>query len=123
MIRSIRKPLWFLFSDERWLRGAIAFLDKYARDVITARRKDKDLATREDLLSLFMNKVNPDTNAPYVCDFHANALHILLHQQSDDELRDVIMNFLIAGRDTTAGALTWMFHELHKNPNVEAQYE
>ena len=68
MIRSIRKPLWFLFSDERWLRGAIAFLDKYARDVITARRKDKDLATREDLLSLFMNKVNPDTNAPYVCD-------------------------------------------------------
>ena len=35
--------------------------------MIAARRKDKDLATREDLLSLFMNKTNPDTNEPYVC--------------------------------------------------------
>ena len=47
--------------------------------------------------------------------------NISLDNQTDEELRDVIMNFLIAGRDTTAGALTWMFHELHKNPGVEAR--
>ena len=32
------------------------------------------------------------------------------------ELRDIVMNFMIAGRDTTACALSWTFYELAKNP-------
>lgn len=33
-----------------------------------------------------------------------------------DELLPVVLNFLIAGRDTTAQALGWCFYELSKNP-------
>ena len=62
----IRKRLWFLFPDEHQLRSSVHFLDKYAREVIAERRKDKDLATREDLLSLFMTRNNLDTNEPFV---------------------------------------------------------
>lgn len=33
-----------------------------------------------------------------------------------EELLPVILNFLIAGRDTTAQSLAWMFYELFKEP-------
>jgi len=38
---------------------------------------------------------------------------------SDKYLRDIILNFLIAGRDTTALTLCWFFHLLCKHPDVE----
>ncbi|KAF1775957.1 Cytochrome P450, conserved site [Phytophthora cactorum] len=36
-------------------------------------------------------------------------------------LRDIVVNFIIAGRDTTAQALSWFFYCLSKNPQVEAK--
>ncbi|KAF1775643.1 Cytochrome P450, E-class, group I [Phytophthora cactorum] len=42
------------------------------------------------------------------------------NQQSDPMyLRDIVVNFLIAGRDTTAQTLSWFFLNLTKNPHVE----
>jgi cytochrome P450 len=38
---------------------------------------------------------------------------------SDKELRDIILNFLIAGRDTTANALSWAFYRLCIHPEVQ----
>jgi len=40
---------------------------------------------------------------------------------SDDFLRDVIMNFMIAGRDTTANAMSWAAYCVATNPDVEKQ--
>ena len=39
--------------------------------------------------------------------------------ERDQYLRDFVMNFLIAGRDTTAMLLTWTFHLLSSHPEVE----
>ena len=39
----------------------------------------------------------------------------------DDYLRDIIMNFMIAGRDTTANCLSWTFHLLSQHPEVLAK--
>jgi len=36
---------------------------------------------------------------------------------NDRELRDVVLNFIIAGRDTTAQALSWLVHFCLDNPN------
>ncbi|GMF24434.1 unnamed protein product [Phytophthora lilii] len=36
-------------------------------------------------------------------------------------LRDVVVNFLVAGRDTTAQALSWFFYNVSQNPRVEAK--
>ena len=40
---------------------------------------------------------------------------------TDEELRDVVLNFIIAGRDTTACALSWTLYELAKAPAVVAK--
>ncbi|KAJ3415379.1 hypothetical protein HDV05_005116 [Chytridiales sp. JEL 0842] len=37
---------------------------------------------------------------------------------TDDTLIDYIMNFIIAGRDTTAQVLSWTFYCLHQHPKV-----
>merc|ERR1719387_2850524 len=37
---------------------------------------------------------------------------------SEDFLRDLVLNFLIAGRDTTAQALSWTIYCLCQNPEV-----
>jgi cytochrome P450 len=38
---------------------------------------------------------------------------------SNKYLRDIILNFAVAGRDTTAGTLSWFFYSLCKHPNVQ----
>lgn len=35
------------------------------------------------------------------------------------KLRDVVLNFIIAGRDTTAQALSWTFYNLCLHPRIE----
>ncbi|EOA25762.1 hypothetical protein CARUB_v10019123mg, partial [Capsella rubella] len=42
----------------------------------------------------------------------------LLNPINDKFLRDTIIGFLLAGRDTTASALTWFFWLLSENPRV-----
>lgn len=38
---------------------------------------------------------------------------------NNKELRDIVLNFVIAGRDTTAQALSWTFYNLLLHPRVE----
>lgn len=46
-------------------------------------------------------------------------LHALAQYTSDPKLiRDQLVSILIAGRDTTASALSWAFFELAKHPRV-----
>jgi cytochrome P450 len=49
-------------------------------------------------------------------------LHALAHFTRDPKvIRDQIIAVLLAGRDTTAATLSWMFHELTQAPNVYAK--
>lgn len=46
-------------------------------------------------------------------------LHALAHYTRDPKLiRDQLVNILIAGRDTAASSLSWVFFELAKQPRV-----
>ncbi|KAI8377698.1 cytochrome P450, partial [Radiomyces spectabilis] len=40
---------------------------------------------------------------------------------SDENIRDQVVTFLIAGHDTTANTLAWTLYELSHNPDVEAK--
>ncbi|KAF1796237.1 cytochrome P450 [Mucor lusitanicus] len=79
-------------------------VDGFAEDVIKQRRKEiaDGVEGHKDLLSRFMNTVNE----------HGEKLN-------DIELRDTVLNFIIAGRDTTAQALSWLFYNLSLQPRVE----
>ncbi|TVU34779.1 hypothetical protein EJB05_16630, partial [Eragrostis curvula] len=98
------KSLWRLkkvlnLESERRLREALETVHGYA-DRIVRERKERGaagLACRDDFLSRFA----------------ASGEH------SDESLRDVVTNFLLAGRDTTPSALTWFFWLVSGRPDVE----
>ncbi|KAF9115735.1 hypothetical protein BGX27_006682 [Mortierella sp. AM989] len=92
------------------MRKSVATIDAYAYNAIDERRRETAEETskrqgptkREDLLDLFMKFRDEDGRS-----------------LSDVELRDVFISFIIAGRDTTAQALSWMYYEVMLNPVVE----
>jgi cytochrome P450 len=57
---------------------------------------------REDILSRFILESERDPET-----------------MNDRYLRDIVLNFLIAGKDTTANTLSWFFYMLCKNPLVQ----
>ncbi|RUS22052.1 cytochrome P450 [Endogone sp. FLAS-F59071] len=80
----------------------VKVIDNFAYNIIQQRRDDPEYESKNDLLSRFMNAL----------DNNGNPL-------SDKQLRDVMMNFIIAARDTTAQALSWTFYRLALHPEVE----
>ncbi|VAH19685.1 cytochrome P450 94C1-like [Triticum dicoccoides] len=83
-------------GDERELRDAIGLVDDLATEVIRQRRKlGSATASGDDLLSRFMGSIN-----------------------DDKYLRDIVVSFLLAGRDTVASALTAFFLLLSDHPHV-----
>ncbi|KAI8997284.1 cytochrome P450 [Pilobolus umbonatus] len=82
----------------------LAIIDTFAADVIARRRKEiaNGETGHKDLLSRFMSATNMNDDP-----------------LSDSELRDVVLNFIIAGRDTTAQALSWSFYMLLTHKRIE----
>ncbi|KAK9059504.1 hypothetical protein SSX86_020207 [Deinandra increscens subsp. villosa] len=96
------------FGSESKLLASIAKVHKFADDIINSRinasRKsepdedsDSDSDSDLDLLSRFMN----------------------ISEYSPEFLRDIVISFILAGRDTTSSALTWFFWILSSHPEVE----
>jgi fatty acid omega-hydroxylase len=94
------------------LARAIGVIDKFAVDVITERRKE--------LAALRAQNVDA---ADYPCDLLSRFMQTTDHEgnaYTDKFLRDVTTNFILAGRDTTAIALSWFFFLITQHPGVEA---
>ncbi|WRX12907.1 Cytochrome P450 - like 10 [Theobroma cacao] len=87
----------FNMGSERNLRNSIKIVHEFADDIIQKRLEAQAENQDEDLLSRFIRN---DDNSPQF-------------------LRDIIISFILAGRDTTSSALTWFFWLLSVNPNVE----
>jgi cytochrome P450 len=105
-------------GSESRLSEAVRVVHEFAMDVVRRRRSEisragdtvcnsKGQQREEDLLSRFMSLT--DTND---VDGEAGCC-------SDEFLRDMIINFILAGRDSTSSALTWFFWLLSSHPHVE----
>jgi len=86
---------------ERDMREATAVINKFVLNLIHERKQDPTLAERTDLLSRYLT-LKDENEQPF----------------SDAYLRDIILNIMIAGRDTTAQTLTWCFFLLSQNERV-----
>eukprot|EP00850_Spirogloea_muscicola_P023012 SM000323S12624 [mRNA] locus=s323:36642:38991:- [translate_table: standard] len=94
-------------GSERELRESLQAVNGFAAEVI--RRRKQELSNgqatgappRTDLLSRFMKAIADDS------------------PQADVFLRDIAINFVLAGRDTSAIALSWFFWLLYQHPSVE----
>ncbi|XP_044491977.1 cytochrome P450 86B1-like [Mangifera indica] len=94
-------------GTERKLKQSIKCVDEFAEEVIRRRKKElsssNDRSTqRSDILSVFMG-LKDEHGEPY----------------SDKFLRDICVNFILAGRDTSSVALSWFFWLLEQNPTIE----
>ncbi|KAK3806301.1 MAG: cytochrome P450 [Benniella sp.] len=103
---SVISPLkdWWTGNGER-LRNDSNLVRGFALDMIRERRRKQkegqetsEGTSQKDLLQLFM-------------DMKLDNGEVL----SDDMLVDSVLNFVIAGRDTTAQALSWMFYLMHRS--------
>merc|ERR1712032_1543709 len=92
-----RHPLFKEFKK------ALATLDAESVRLIRQCRAAPDLRERRDLLALFLKAEESEND-----------------KLSTQWLKDIVLNFVIAGRDTTACALSWMFYLLATNPHVQA---
>ncbi|XP_057505853.1 cytochrome P450 94C1-like [Actinidia eriantha] len=82
-------------GSERQLKEDIMMINALAQEVIRQRRK-MGFSSHKDLLSRFMGTIN-----------------------DEKYLRDIVISFLLAGRDTVASALTSLFWLLSRHPEVE----
>ena len=96
------------FVEKLPLRGnrefdaAIARMRAIVLDVVRGWRADA--ADHGDLLSMLLLAQDADGEG-----------------MSDDQVHDEVMTLLVGGIETTALALAWTFHELSRNPDVEAR--
>ncbi|XP_073119600.1 cytochrome P450 704C1-like [Henckelia pumila] len=105
-------PLWrikryFNIGGEATLKKNIKFIHNFVDSVIKIKKEQMETqppceTDKKDILSRFLveSKKDPDT-------------------MTDEYLRDIILNFMIAGKDTTANALSWFIYMLCKNPLVQ----
>lgn len=95
-------PDWAPLPMMRRKRQAAAALDKIIYEIIEVRRQDP--ADRRDLISMFLAIEDEETG----------------ERMTDQQVRDEVMTMFVAGHDTTALTLTWVFMLLSRHPEVEA---
>ncbi|KAH7060291.1 cytochrome P450 [Linnemannia elongata] len=99
---------WWTGTDKR-IAADRAIVRDFGQKIIDRRRRErlekakvdegKDVGLgKKDLLQLFMDIGSEEGGTPL----------------SDDMLVDSVLNFIIAGRDTTAQALAWTFYLMHR---------
>jgi cytochrome P450 len=87
------------------LRKDVRTVRSFGLQVVQQRRAEMEQGVKKpDLLQLFMEYKDEDGVG-----------------LSDDELVDQVINFIIAGRDTTAQALSWATFSLHSHPKIVAK--
>jgi cytochrome P450 len=74
-------------------------------DEVVATTRRSGQTDRNDLLSVLLAAQDDETG----------------ESLSDTEVRDELSTILFAGAETTASTLSWTFHELARNPEVEMQ--
>eukprot|EP01018_Ginkgo_biloba_P035877 Gb_20510 [translate_table: standard] len=106
-------------GSERRLREAIDVVNEFAMEIIRSRRSELSAhqgTVREDLLSRFMAvTTSPGEDLKEELFEEKRGAR----ESSDLFLKDMIISFLLAGRDTTSSGLTWFFWLLSSRPRVE----
>ena len=103
--RLLLPPLfrYLPFPGMQDVRRAVTQMNAAVYEIIQQRR-GTGMQTSNDLLSLLMNARDDDGT-----------------RMTDEQLRDEVMTFLLAGHETTALALSWAFYLLSQNAEAEEE--
>ncbi|XP_028776829.1 cytochrome P450 704C1-like [Neltuma alba] len=106
-------PFWkikrFLnIGSEAALKNNVKIIDDFVNGLIRTKRQlltsQQDTSEKEDILSRFLLKSEEQPSE---------------NNMTDKYLRDIILNFMIAGKDTSANTMSWFFYMLCKYPLVQ----
>lgn len=104
MQAPVRLPDWWPTDFYRKKRAAIKTLDDFVWRVIRERRKEG--VDRGDLLSTLLAAVDEEGDGGRL---------------NDRQVRDESMTLMLAGHDTTAAALDWVWYNIARFPDVANQ--
>lgn len=93
-------PGWVPTPTVRWAYDALEFLDETVYELIKERRGQA--GAYDDLLSRLLLAEDEETG----------------RRMDDEQVRDEVMTFLLAGHETTAAALAWTWILLAEHPAV-----
>jgi cytochrome P450 len=102
----LRPPLWLPTANNRRLRPALESLNRIVERLIATKRRRLaagQQAADRDLLTTLMLARDQETG----------------ESMSDAQLRDEVMTLMIAGHETTANALSWMWYLLDRHPDEQ----
>jgi cytochrome P450 len=116
---SMMDPMWMIkryCTPSGWKYfAAIRRINQFVSKIISERRATiaaqggKVTADMNDLLSLYLDKGTFQQSEEHEQDNNRDDTYL---EPNDSTLRDVILNMIIAGRDTTAQALSWAFYRM-----------
>lgn len=86
-------------GSERRLRESISTVHAFADEIIKSRLEAKEANQDDDLLSRFIGT----------------------EHMTPEFLRDIVISFILAGRDTTSSALSWFFWLLTSRSDVKRE--
>jgi cytochrome P450 len=96
-------PRWLPIPGSRRLRGAIDALDEIVFRIIARERA----APSNSLLGMLVEMVDDETG----------------DRMTDQQIRDEVISFFLAGYETTAVTLAWLVHTLTQHPDARRSVE
>lgn len=96
----VNPPSWLPTRTSRRADRAREYLDETVHELIAARRASAE--TPDDLLSRLLAAEDAETG----------------ERMADEQVRDEVVTFLLAGHETTAAALAWTWYLLARHPAV-----
>ncbi|XP_062105455.1 cytochrome P450 94B3 [Humulus lupulus] len=99
---------WLGVGSERRLKAAVEEVHDFVMEIIHQRKRKIDDGDDDD---------DEDQSSG-----DEDLLTRLIMAGHDEEvIRDMVINFIMAGRDTTSAAMTWLFWSLSCHPDAEKQ--
>lgn len=95
----VRPPIWLPTAYNRRKKRALQTLDRIVWEFVQRRRREG--GDHGDLLSMLLAAVDQESGGTRL---------------SDRQVRDELMTMLLAGHDTTAAALDWLWYLLATHP-------
>ncbi|PRQ25928.1 putative cytochrome P450 [Rosa chinensis] len=101
------RPVWKIkralgIGSESRLHRAVSDVREFAKTIVREKKRELDekkTLESHDLLSRFLNSGHSEENF----------------------VTDIVITFILAGKDTTSAALTWFFWLISNHPNVESR--
>jgi cytochrome P450 len=96
----IIRSFWFPSRTNIQLKTALREFHAFLQEMIVNRRKGKE---EQDLLSILLHATDEKSGEP----------------MTDEEIGEEVLGMIIGGHETSSSALSWVWYELHRHPEIE----